>query len=128
MWWTRTSSVFRSDAARFALTYLLVFVGSVVGLGVLTFQTIKDSMEIALRERVEAEVKQLVGDYEDEGLSELRHDIRERLDASVANRLRYSVQGPDGRVIFDELLPLEERGWTQIEGKDGSVLVWSEEL
>lgn len=129
MWWTRTSSVFRSDAARFALTYLLVFVGSVAGLGVLTYQTIKDAMETALRERVEAEVKQLVGDYEDEGLVELRHDIRERLDVSVANRLRYSVQGPEGRVIFDELLPLEERGWTHVYRKDGgSILVWSEDL
>lgn len=111
---------FGGDSARFALTYLLIFSVSVLSLGFITYRAVEQSLVAQLRDRISAESLQLIGDFEDDGVEELRHDIHERLEANPVIRLRYSVQGPGGRVIFDPLGDRDlESGWHQFEAEDG---------
>lgn len=61
---------------------------------------------------IQSETIQLVGDYNDDGIDELRHDIRERIKRNALVQLLYSIQDNLERKIFD---PFSERpaigGW-----------------
>ncbi|OJT25869.1 histidine kinase [Archangium sp. Cb G35] len=109
MWHRR---VLRTANFRLALSYAAVFGLSVFLLGVIVFFGVRSSLEQQLRGQVEAEVVQLLGDYRDDGLEELRHDIHERIEANPARRLYYYLQNPEGRVVFDPLpaIPTPD-GW-----------------
>ncbi|ADO73665.1 Sensor protein [Stigmatella aurantiaca DW4/3-1] len=81
----------------------------------IVFFGVRSSLEQQLRGQVEAELRQLMVDYRDDGLEELRHDIRERIEANPARRLYYAMQSPDGRVVFDRLpsIPTPD-GWHRV--------------
>lgn len=90
---------------RLALLYAGIFSVSVAILGIIVFYSVRASLHEQLRNHIEAEIRQLLGDYNDDGLDELRHDIHERIESRPADRLRYSIQDAQGRIIFDKLLP-----------------------
>ncbi len=104
-----------SISVRLALSYAAVFGLSVVVLGMVVFWGMRAALEQQLRRHVETDVTQLLGDYRDDGLNELRHDIRERREADVPERLFYVLRSPDGRQIFDSLPTLPPvPGWHSI--------------
>jgi signal transduction histidine kinase len=104
--------IIHTENFKLAALYAVMFSMSVLVLGVFLYITIPQSMETQLRHRIEADIQQLLGDYRDDGMNELRHDIRERMDNNKANRLRYSIQNKQGRVIFDRLGELPDAtGW-----------------
>ncbi|MDY7231600.1 sensor histidine kinase [Hyalangium rubrum] len=109
MWRPR---VLRTANFRLALSYAAVFSLSVFLLGLIVFFGVRSSLEQQLRGQIEAEVGQLLVDYRDDGVEELRHDIRERIESNPARRLRYFLQSPEGRVVFDRLpaIPTPD-GW-----------------
>ncbi|MCY1073528.1 sensor histidine kinase [Archangium lansingense] len=104
--------VLRTANFRLALSYAAVFSLSVFLLGVIVFFGVRSSLEQQLRGQIEAEVGQLLVDYRDDGLEELHHDIRERIESNPARRLHYYLQSPEGRVVFDPLpaIPTPD-GW-----------------
>lgn len=104
--------VLRTANFRLALSYAAVFSLSVFLLGVIVFFGVRSSLEQQLRGQIEAEVGQLLVDYRDDGLEELHHDIRERIEGNPARRLYYFMQSPEGRVVFDPLpaIPTPD-GW-----------------
>ncbi|SEL63974.1 Signal transduction histidine kinase [Stigmatella aurantiaca] len=112
MWRPR---VLRTANFRLALSYAAVFSLSVFLLGVIVFFGVRSSLEQQLRGQIEAEVGQLLVDYRDDGLEELRHDIHERIEANPARRLHYYMQSPEGRVVFDPLpaIPAPD-GWYRV--------------
>lgn len=114
----------RTANFRFTLLYAAVFSVSVLVLVVLIFYSVRTYLEQQARAHISFEVAQLVGDYSDDGIEELRHDIRERIDASPGNRLQYSVQHHDGRRIFDRLPLRTEPGWHHVYNKkDGDFVL-----
>lgn len=111
----------RSTPLRLGLTYMGVFGASVLALGATSSFTIQRSLELQMRHRIEAELAQLMGDYRDDGLDELRHDIEERIEGSPTNRLRYFVRNADGVTIFDRFSSAPAtRGWHTVDAEDGS--------
>lgn len=105
---------------RLALIYTALFSLSVVLLGGLMFFFVSQSFKEQLRDRILAESDQLMGDYNDDGLEELRHDIRERADSSHAHRLSYALKSPAGKALFDDIAHYDEAGWHTITTKHGS--------
>jgi signal transduction histidine kinase len=102
----------RTANFKLALLYAVVFSISVLALGVLLYITIPQSMETQLKHRIDADMQQLLGDYHDDGINELRHDIRERMNNNGSNRLLYTIQNKEGRTIFDRLGSLSSAdGW-----------------
>jgi len=100
---------------KLAVLYTAIFFASVAVLGGVLYIDVQQSLEDQLKDRISAEMEQLLGDYRDDGMNELRHDVRERIEANPANRLRYYIQNADGRIIFDKLAALpRERGWHSI--------------
>ncbi|MET0406470.1 MAG: ATP-binding protein [Cystobacter sp.] len=122
MWRPR---VLRTANFRLALSYAAVFGLSVFFLGVIVFFGVRASIEQQLRGEIDAEIGQLLVDYRDDGLEELRHDIRERIESNPARRLHYYLQSPEGRVVFDPLsaIPTPD-GWhtvrVKVEGVKGA--------
>lgn len=121
--------IFRTENFKLTLLYAAVFSLSVFLLGVFVYFGIKNSLEHQIKHHIQHDTTQLLNDYEDDGIDELRHDIRERIEASPANRLLYYVQSPDGRVIFDALPQLPPQGWHTLMLQDGrTLLLLSKEL
>ena len=92
--------IFTTASFKLTLLYAAIFSLSVLGLMLLMFFLIRASLEQQIRDHIEAETTQLLGDYEDDGLDELRHDIRERLEKLAASRplstpnMRSTLAGP----------------------------------
>lgn len=117
-------SVWRSANVKLALLYSALFSVSVLVLVALLFYAVREHVEAQAHAHVEAETSQLVGDYQDDGMDELRHDIRERVEDSRGHRLNYSVVSADGRYIFDDLRGLpSEPGWYRYRMHDGTPLL-----
>lgn len=110
----------RSASVRLAFTYVAVFSLSVMALGLFTYITLRNSIEQQLRTHIDTDIAQLMGDYRDDGLEELRHDIQERIEASPANRLRYFVANAEGKIIFDKIDRLPDSGWHYTKTKNGT--------
>lgn len=118
--------IFRTVNFKLVLLYAAVFSLSVFSLGVIVFYSIRGSVERQIRTQIELDASQLLGDYEDDGIDELRHDIHERIEADPANRLLYFIQSPDGRVIFDKIPSLPPAGWHKLTLKNGQeILLYS---
>lgn len=115
--------IFRTENFKLVLFYASLFSTSVFILGMVVFFNIRSSIEHPIRTHIEQDVAQLVGDYNDDGIDELRHDIRERIETNPSGRLLYSVQGPDGRIIFDDLAHFPNGGWHSTQAKDGTRLL-----
>lgn len=112
-------------SAGFRLTALATALFLICMLAVLAFiyLSVRGDMEDQLRDQISAETRQLLGDYEDDGLDELRHDISERLDRNPGTRLRYTLENSDGVALFDRLALPEQAGWSRLEKDDGSRLI-----
>ncbi|MES2663000.1 MAG: HAMP domain-containing sensor histidine kinase [Pseudomonadota bacterium] len=103
---------------RFTFLYTCVFVTSVALLGVFIFFDVRFNLEQELRHRIESDMSQLIGDYHDDGLEELRHDIRERVDPEKTERLIYILQSPSKRIMFDSIPNVpSEQGWHYLRFK-----------
>ncbi len=72
-----------------------------------------------MKQRIEVETSQLMGDYNEDGIEELRHDIRERIKANPFNRLYYYLKSSEGIIIFDDLYSLPQQGWHNVKTPDG---------
>lgn len=101
----------RSANFKLALLYAAVFSISALVLVTFIFLSVREYLVLQAHERIEGEIAQLLGDYRDDGMDELRHDIRERIEANPTNRLLYSIIAPTGRVVFDRIESTRERGW-----------------
>lgn len=108
---------------KFALLYAAVFSISVFLLGSIVYVSVQQSLDEQLQSRIEAETGQLMVDYREDGLEELRHDIRERIESSPGHRLRYSLIGPEGRVVFDKIPVPAASGWHRMDTKKGESLL-----
>ncbi|MCC2656989.1 MAG: two-component sensor histidine kinase [Panacagrimonas sp.] len=107
----------RFHAASFRFTALTagVFALGALLYSAVVYQAVSSQMEQQLRAHVAAETSQLLGDYEDHGVEELRHDIRERLERAPTPRLLYTLANPDGVRVFDRIALPAEPGWSRIE-------------
>lgn len=108
---------------KLALLYAAVFSFSALVLVTFIFITTRDYLVQQAHDRVDGEIQQLLVDYRDDGMDELRHDIRERIESSPANRLYYSIIAPDGRVVFDRIDTDTKRGWRRRISLSGNELL-----
>jgi signal transduction histidine kinase len=113
----------RTANFRLALLYALVFSISVFLLGCIVFFIGRHSLEEQLRTRIEAEATQLLAGYQNDGLEELRHEVKERIEASPAHRLQYSLQDQSGRVVFDGIIFPPSPGWHRLTTPEGQDLL-----
>lgn len=112
-------------SAGFRLTALASGLFLICMMAVIAFiyLSVREDMEDQLRDQVLAETSQLIGDYRDDGLDELRHDISERLDRNPGTRLRYTLENADGVALFDRLSLPEQAGWSRLETSGGTRLI-----
>lgn len=103
--------ILRSANFKLPLLYAAVFSVSALVLVTFIFLNVRDDLMRQAQSRIEGEISQLLVDYREDGMEELRHDIRERIESNPANRLYYSIITPDGRVVFDRIEPMRQRGW-----------------
>jgi signal transduction histidine kinase len=116
----------RTANFRLAISYAVVFGVSVLTLCTVAYLDVRYSLDDQMRMHVKSEVDQLLRDYRDDGLDELRHDIRERMESDISNRLRYAVANNEGKVIFDQLAPVPTtEGWHHIVRRDTPLLAYS---
>ncbi len=122
--------IFKSANFRLVLMYAVIFSLSVFILGLVIFYSIRASVENQIRTQVALDASQLMGDYRDDGIEELRHDINEIIEANPANRLLYSIRSNDGRIIFDKIsAELPHAGWHKISTPEGKhYLLYSVDL
>lgn len=108
---------------KLALLYAAVFSFSALVLVTFIFITTRDYLVQQAHDRVDGEIQQLLVDYRDDGMDELRHDIRERIESNPANRLYYSIIAPDGRLVFDRIDTDTKRGWRRRISLSGNELL-----
>lgn len=119
----------KTTSFKLTLIAAALFSSCVLALMGLLYVHMQRTIETQLQQRINAEVEQLRIDYQQDGLDELRHDIRERVEANTYGRLLYSIQGPDGRVIFDPISLMPDKdGWNQIKTSHTTLLVYTVSL
>ncbi len=107
-------NLFYNAHLRLAFAYASIFMLSVCALATVMYFDIRQSLQTQMQERIHAETEQLLVDWRDDGMNELRHDIRERLESNPPNRLRYSIINAQGTAIFDKIsTPSHITGWQQ---------------
>ena len=100
-----------------------LFAACTLALCILIYLGLRDDMEDQLRAQIRNETSQLMGDYNDDGLEELRHDISERLERHPGNRLRYTLTNPGGISIFDRIELPDRGGWSRLKQEGASDLI-----
>lgn len=60
------------------------------------------TLESQIRTHILQEARSLLVDYEQDGLPELLHDVRERFELRDIDNLLYALRSPDGKVLFDK--------------------------
>lgn len=118
--------ILRTANFRLTVLYAIIFSLSVCMVGAIVFFSIRHSLEEQLRAHIQSETNQLLRDYGDDGLEELRHDIRERLETRASKRLRYAVQSPDGKKIFDKMTVMPSAGWHIVDNPVPMLLLVTE--
>ena len=113
----------RSTGFRLTAMAAGLFAVCTLALCILIYLGLRDDMEDQLRDQIRNETRQLMGDYEDDGLEELRHDISERLERNPGNRLRYTLTSPLGVSIFDRMALPERGGWSRLQRQEASDLL-----
>lgn len=103
--------IFATANFKLALLYAVLFSLSVIVLELVMFYSIRVSLEQQASAHIESEMAQLLGDYRDDGLDELSHDIRERVKASNGNRLLFAIQHSRQPTLFDPLPTVTTAGW-----------------
>ncbi len=118
-------NITHSTGFRLILLTAGIFSLCVIVLGSVVFFDVRASLEHQLRDRIHAEQRQLMGDYREDGLEELRHDISERRQNNPGGRLLYFITAPDGRTIFDTIATAEQtEGWQHIHDGDTPLLLY----
>lgn len=101
----------------------LVFGLCMVAVASIVVLSVRGSVEDHLRSRITLEAAQLLGDYADDGMDELRHDIRERIKRQSSDRLYYAVTNAEGRSIFDAIPHVPQEGWHTKTAATGEKLI-----
>ena len=123
------TKLLKTTSFKLTLVAAALFSLCVLALMGLLFVHMQRTIENQLRQRINVEVEQLSIDYQQDGLDELRHDIRERVEANTYGRLLYFIQGPDGRVIFDPIAALPNRdGWHQVKTSHTRLMIYTVSL
>src|SRR5688500_10367630 len=115
--------LFHTANFKLALLYAVVFSISVFLLGSIVFFVGRHSLEDQIRARIEAEAAQLLASHRYDGLEELRHDLKERIEANPARRLYYSLQDQSGRMVFDKIRSPFSPGWHRLTTPEGEDLL-----
>lgn len=106
--------IIHSTSFYLTLVTAMVFSGCVFILGFVVYFNLADSMQAQLENRILVESSQLLVDYQQDGLSELQHDLEERVNLVSTDRLSYFLEAPDGTVYFDDIGEISrEDGWSQ---------------
>lgn len=121
-------SFFRSLHFRLAAVYAGIFCASVVVLGAIVSITTQNFVLAQLRSPAEYGANQLLGDYYEDGIEELHHDIKERVDADDPERLWYFLVGPDGRSEFDAIKDMPGEGWHEVHNNGHHMLLMVTQL
>ncbi|MCA8900410.1 MAG: HAMP domain-containing histidine kinase [Hyphomonas sp.] len=111
--------------AGFRMTALAaaLFLLSMSAVAAFFYLSVREDMEGQLRSQISIETRQLLGDYADDGLDELRHDISERLERNPGTRLRYTLKSPAGMALFDRLSLPDEPGWSRMKSGSGTDII-----
>lgn len=117
------SSLFGGAAFRLAALSAVLLSVVVLAFSVIVFLSVRASLKEQLEAQIENEAIQLLADYHDDGLEELRHDIRERIEHNQGNRLLYGLTDPSGRTVFDGIEPAETNGFRVLERPGRSALI-----
>jgi len=103
----------RTAQFRYALGAALLFALLSSIMGVFLYYSVRDGMERQLREYIRTETSHLLGDYQDQGIDELVHDIHERVERTPSPRMFYAVKAPTGQTIFDRIDLPAQAGWSR---------------
>lgn len=125
------SQILSSASFRLTALYAVLFALSVLILAGLVYYRTGVALEEQLRLQIEAQVGTLMLEYEDEGLVELRDEIKDAIQQSPEHRLLYFLQNPAQKIIFDELSsPMRKPyGWSTAATSDGhGVMLYSTPL
>ncbi len=71
-------------------------------LGLFISVRMQTTLESQIRTHILQEARSLLVDYEQDGLPELLHDVRERFELRDIDNLLYALRSPDGKVLFDK--------------------------
>ena len=71
-------------------------------LGLFISVRMQNTLESQIRTHILQEARSLLVDYEQDGLPELLHDVRERFELRDIDNLLYALRSPDGKVLFDK--------------------------
>lgn len=110
---------------RLGLLYALFFTASALVLGILIVFTTNEFLKQQLKSHAEYGANQLLNDYRQDGIDELRHDIRERVESDHPDRLWYFLQDPTGKMEFDTVDNFPESGWETVQDDGQPLLVLS---
>jgi signal transduction histidine kinase len=126
----KSRQLFRSLSFRLACLVGAVVSALIFIACILTIYLAHNLLMEQTRLRIEAETALLMIDYEQDGLTELMHDVRERVSRSHSSRLRYALQdNKSGRIIFDDSSPLpQEAAWVihrvQVSAQERESVLW----
>lgn len=115
--------MFKALRFRLSAVYVSVFCVSVISLGFVISVITQNHLMEQLRAHIESNRSQLIGDYLEDGLPELRHDIQERVESEDPDRLWYALAPPDGKIEFDPIPNITEEGWHEVESGSHRLLV-----
>ena len=110
----QTPRLLRTAQFRYALGAALLFALLSSIMGAFLYYGVRDGMERQLKEYIRTETSHLMGDYQDQGIDELVHDIRERVERTPSPRMLYVVEAPNGRRIFDRIELPKQAGWSRL--------------
>ncbi|AYA63438.1 HAMP domain-containing histidine kinase [Alteromonas sp. RKMC-009] len=71
-------------------------------LGLFISVRMQNTLESQIRTHILQEARSLLVDYEQDGLPELLHDVRERFELRDIDNLLHALRSPDGKVLFDK--------------------------
>jgi len=114
---------FKSLHLKLGVFYAVIFCVSITVFAFIVSVSTQNFLLAQLRAHAESGASQLLNDYYQDGITELRHDIKERVDAEDPERLWYFLTGPNGTSEFDEIDALPEAGWHQIENHGHHMLL-----
>jgi len=117
--------LFRTVNFRLTAIYVALFALSVLLFDGIVFFSIRSALEQQLQRQIENQTGQLMIEYQDDGLEDLRDAIRDTIKAATGPRLRYFLQAPSGKIIFDDLdvAIAPPYGWQQVMAPDGHALL-----
>ena len=93
----------RSSAARLAITYMMMFMVSVVLLGMVTYTTLERSIEARDEQEAEDELSHFLQEYHEGGIKELRDDIASHLREYPNSKYLYFLSDVSERQYFSDI-------------------------